>query len=124
MAKILVVDDSGLSRRMSRRILEEAGHHVADVEDGISALERYFIDKPDLVLLDVTMKEMSGIEVLKKLREMDAHARVVIVSADIQVSTRTMTREGGACGFVVKPLTTDALLQAVNAALKGDAPCN
>lgn len=120
MPKVLVVDDSGLSRRMSRRILEEAGHEVIEAEDGIAALERYFIDKPALVLLDVTMKGMSGIDVLKKLREIDPQASVVIVSADIQSSTRSLTKEAGARGFVVKPITSDVLLQAVNAALKGD----
>jgi two-component system chemotaxis response regulator CheY len=121
MAKVLVVDDSSLSRRMSRRILEDAGHDVIDAEDGISALERYFIDKPALVLLDVTMKGMNGIEVLKKLREMDPEASVVIVSADIQSSTRALTKDAGARGFVVKPITSDGLMHAVNAALKGEA---
>src|SRR4051812_16716938 len=107
MAKILVVDDSGLSRRISRNILETAGHAVVEAEDGILALERYFLEKPDLVLLDITMKGMSGIEVLKKLREMDPGARVVIATADIQQSTRTMTREGGALGFVTKPFNME-----------------
>lgn len=121
MTKVLVVDDSSLSRRISRRILEEAGHEVVEAEDGIAALERYFLEKPDLVLLDVTMKGMNGIEVLKKLREIDAQARVVIATADIQSSTRTLTREAGARGFVIKPLATESLLQAVTAALQGDA---
>lgn len=121
MAKILVVDDSNLSRRMSRRILEDAGHTVIDANDGISALEQYVVANPDLVLLDVTMKGMSGIEVLKKLRELNAQARVIIVTADIQSSTRTLTKEAGAHGFVVKPITSDVLLLAVGAALQGDA---
>jgi two-component system, chemotaxis family, chemotaxis protein CheY len=121
MIKMLVVDDSSLSRRISRKILEESGYEVVEAEDGISALERYFIDKPDLVVLDVTMKGLSGIDVLKKLREMDPRARVVIATADIQTSTRTLTREAGARGFVTKPVTKDALLQAVKAALEGGA---
>lgn len=121
MAKILVVDDSALSRRMSRKILEEAGNNVIEAEDGIAALERYFIDKPDLVLLDITMKGMSGFDVLKKLRELDPRARVIIVTADIQASTRTLTKEGGASGFVVKPIGTEALLQAIGDALQGGA---
>jgi len=120
MAKILVVDDSSLSRRISRRILQEAGHDVVEAEDGIGALERYFLDKPDLVLLDITMKEMNGIEVLKNLRQLDARACVVIATADIQSSTRALTREAGACGFVTKPLTADQVVAAVNAALRGD----
>ncbi len=124
MAKILIVDDSGLSRRISRKILEEAGHEVVEADDGMTALERYFLEKPDLVLLDITMKGMNGLDVLKKLREMDSSARVVIATADIQSSTRALTREAGACGFVTKPLAVDQILNAVNAGLRGDAAWN
>ncbi len=121
MGKIMVVDDSGLSRRISRRILQEANHTVVEAVDGIAALEIYFLEKPDLVLLDITMKGMNGIEVLQKLRELDPKARVVIATADIQSSTRAMTLAAGALGFVTKPLETSELLQAVDAALRGDA---
>ena len=117
MARILVVDDSSLSRRMSRRILEEGGHEVTDVADGFSALERYAISKPDLVLLDVTMSEMDGFEVLRQLKQLDPHVRVVMATADVQTSTRSMAKDGGAVGFVTKPLNSDTLLNAVVAAL-------
>ena len=117
MAKILVVDDSGLSRRTSRRILESAGHAVADAADGLTALERYALDRPDLVLLDVTMAEMDGLEVLRQLRTMDPDAVVVMATADVQTSTRTLAEAGGAVGFVVKPLVADTVLQAVDGAL-------
>ena len=117
MAKLLVVDDSSLSRRISRRILEEAGHSVVDVADGLAALESYALDRPDLVLLDVTMAGMDGLEVLGQLRAMDPEARVVMVTADVQTSTRTLAGAGGAVGFVSKPLTSGTVLQAVDAAL-------
>ena len=78
--KILIVDDSGLARRRARGILEEAGYEVVEAEDGMAALERYFVDRPDLVLLDLVMKGMYGLDVLAKLREMDGrragHRRV------------------------------------------------
>jgi two-component system chemotaxis response regulator CheY len=119
MANVLVVDDSSLSRRTSRRILESAGHVVTEAADGLSALERYAIDRPDVVLLDVTMAEMNGLEVLAQLRAMDPDARVVMATADVQTSTRTLSAAGGAVGFVVKPLTTDAVVRAVEAALAG-----
>jgi two-component system, chemotaxis family, chemotaxis protein CheY len=61
MAKILVIDDSSLSRRICHKILEEAGHAVTDATDGLAAIERYALDRPDLVLLDVTMAEMDGL---------------------------------------------------------------
>ena len=119
MAKFLVVDDSALSRRASRRILEGAGHTVTEAADGLAALERYALDRPDLVMLDVTMADMDGLEVLRQLRTMDPDARVVMVTADVQSSTRTLAEAGGAVGFVVKPLNSESVLRAVAAALAG-----
>lgn len=119
MATILVVDDSNLSRKTSRRILEAAGHRVIDVADGLAALEHYTLDRPDVVLLDVTMVEMSGLEVLRQLKAIDPSARVVMATADVQSSTREMAQAGGASGFVTKPLLTESVQAAVSAALKG-----
>ena len=118
MPRILLVDDSSMARRSTRKLLEGAGYEVMDVEDGLAALERYYLQKPDVVLLDVTMKHMDGIEVLKRLRELDPEARVIIVSADVQTSTREMAQEAGACAFVMKPFAAEPLLQAVQAALQ------
>jgi two-component system chemotaxis response regulator CheY len=119
MATILVVDDSNLSRKTSRRILEAGGHRVIDVPDGLSALERYALEPPDLVLLDVTMADMNGLEVLAQLRVIDPGARVVMATADVQSSTRELAMAGGAVGFITKPLQNDAVLAAVASALEG-----
>lgn len=118
MAKILVVDDSGMSRRSLRKILETAGHQVIEAQDGIAALELFFIDKPEVVLLDLTMGGLYGVDVLKKMREMDPGARVIVASADIQSSTREMVQEAGALAFINKPFSADQVLNAVNLALK------
>ena len=108
--RILVVDDSSLARRRARGILEAAGYEVIEAEDGIVALERYFIEKPDLVMLDLVMKGMYGLDVLARLREIDPVARVVVVSADVQTSSHQMAAEAGAAGFLIKPLDeTEAL---------------
>ena len=119
MAKILVVDDSGMSRRTLRKILEPAGHEIIEAEEGIVALERYFLERPDLVFLDLTMIGMYGIDVLNKLREMDPQARVIIASADIQSSTREMVDAGGASAFINKPFSSDKVLNAVSETLQG-----
>lgn len=124
MAKILVVDDSGLSRRTLRKILESAGHEVIEAAEGIIALERYFLDEPDLVFLDLTMTGMYGIDVLNKLREMDAAARVIVGSADIQSSTREMVQAGGASAFINKPFTSEQVLNVVNRVLQGEQGWN
>jgi two-component system, chemotaxis family, chemotaxis protein CheY len=115
--KILIVDDSALSRRTLRRILESAGYEVVEADDGMTALELYFLEKPSLVLLDLVMKGMYGLDVLVKLREMDPKALVVIASADIQSSTRTMVDEAGAQAFINKPFVSEQVIAAVEAAL-------
>jgi len=115
--KILIVDDSALSRRTLRRILETADYEIVEANDGMAALEVYFLEKPNLVLLDLVMKGMYGLDVLVKLREMDQHARVVVASADIQSSTRKLVDEAGALGFVNKPFLAEQVIAAVEAAL-------
>ena len=115
--KILIVDDSSLSRRTLRRILESAGYEVVEAEDGMTALERYFLEKPRLVLLDLVMKGMYGLDVLVKIREMDPQALVVVASADIQSSTRKMVDDAGAQSFINKPFIPEQVIAAVEAAL-------
>ena len=121
-AKILIVDDSALSRRTLRRILESAGYEVAEANDGMTALEVYFLEKPSLVLLDLVMQGMYGLDVLVKLREMDPKALVVVASADIQSSTRKLVDEAGALAFINKPFTSEQVIAAVAAALSEGAP--
>jgi len=117
--RVLVVDDSALSRRTLRQILEPAGYDIVEAEDGLIALERYFLDKPDVVLLDLVMKGMYGLEVLNKLRELDAEAKVVVVSADIQTSSKELVEQAGARAFVNKPFDKAELLRALSSALDG-----
>ena len=112
--KILIVDDSAMSRRMMRRIVESAGFEVVEAEEGPEALEKYYLDKPVAVFLDLTMRDMYGLEVLEKLRQMDPNARVIIASADIQDMTRDSVTQAGADAFINKPLTSEKVLGALN----------
>ena len=119
--RVLVVDDSALSRRTLRQILEPAGYEVAEAEDGLSALERYFLERPDIVLLDLVMKGMYGLDVLTKIRELDADAKVVIVSADIQTSSHELVEAAGARAFVNKPFDRADILNTLASVLTGVA---
>jgi two-component system, chemotaxis family, chemotaxis protein CheY len=120
--RILIVDDSSLARRRARGILEGAGFDVIEAEDGMAALERYFVEKPDVVMLDLVMKGMYGLDVLAKLRQMDPLARVIVVSADVQTSSHELVAAAGAAGFLVKPLDEHAALAMVRSTLgAGDA---
>ena len=116
--KVLIVDDSALSRRTLRQILEPAGYAVEEAADGLIALELYSLDRPDVVLLDLVMKGMYGLEVLIKLRELDANAKVVVVSADIQTSSHTLVEEAGARAFVNKPFDKADILKAMTSVLQ------
>lgn len=117
MAKILVIDDSGYARRLLRQTLEPRGHEVVEAGSGLAGLEAYAVHAPDLVLLDLTMEDMGGLEVLGRLREMNAAVRVIVVSADIQRSTGRQVADAGAFRFLGKPAEPAELVEAVDAAL-------
>ena len=116
--KVLIVDDSALMRRSLRQIFEPEGWEVLEADNGLSAIEHFFVERPSLVMLDLVMRGMYGLEVLSKLRQIDPEARVIVVSADVQSSSHDLAREGGASGFVIKPFNRDQILTAVNAALQ------
>ena len=73
------------------------------------------------MLLDLVMKGMNGLDVLRKLQEMDAAARVIVVSADVQDASRELAESGGAAGFLSKPVDRAALLSAVEKVLEARA---
>jgi two-component system chemotaxis response regulator CheY len=118
--RILIVDDSALARRRAKVILEGGGYEVIEAQDGIAAIERYFLDRPSLVMLDLVMKGMYGMDVLAQLRQMDPKARVIVVSADVQTSSHEMAEAGGAVGFLVKPLDEGEALALVRKTLGHD----
>ena len=118
-ASVLVVDDSSLARRLLRQMLEEMGHTVEEATDGTSALERYFLHRHDLVLLDMVMTGMYGLDVLTKMRELNPAVRVIVTTADIQTSTREQARGAGAAAFVNKPVNRKEFTGVVEAVLNG-----
>lgn len=119
MRKILIVDDSNLSRRMIRRILEPVGYEVIEAADGFAALEQYSLEKPDLVMLDLTMEGMHGLEVLSSLRRMHPEVRAIVATADIQNTTQRLVREAGAAAFIAKPFDEEMVLETVRKVLEG-----
>jgi two-component system chemotaxis response regulator CheY len=117
--KILIVDDSGFARRTLRQMLESAGHTIEEAANGNDALERYFLKRPDLVLLDIVMEGMNGLEVLPRIKELDPDARVIVASADVQSSTRAEAQAAGAIGFINKPFVREQVIQTVSNVLAG-----
>lgn len=117
--KILIVDDSSLSRRTLRQTLEGLGYTVIEASDGAQALERFFVDPPALVILDMVMTGMYGAEVLAKMREINSEIPVVIATADVQKATADEVRAGGAKGLLNKPVNRDQLAAMVTKVLGG-----
>lgn len=118
-AKILVVDDSGLARRLVKQFVEESGHSVEEAADGAQALERYVLNRHDAVILDMVMHGMYGVEVLSKLRELNPELPVIVLTADIQKSTRDQVKAAGAAAMINKPVKKEELVSVLNTVLSG-----
>ena len=120
MAKnILICDDAAFKKKnltgMSvSDILTKNGYNIAgEAENGAKAVEKYAELKPDLVLMDITMPEMDGIEALKKIKETDPNAAVIMCSAMGQQAMVIESIQSGAKDFIVKPFQADRVLEAV-----------
>lgn len=115
MAKnILICDDASFMRMMIKDILTKNGYTVVgEAENGAKAVEKYAELKPDLVLMDITMPEMDGIQALKKIKEADPSATVIMCSAMGQQAMVIESIQSGAKDFIVKPFQADRVLEAV-----------
>ena len=115
MAKnILICDDAAFMRMMIKDILTKNGYNiVGEAENGAKAVEKYAKLKPDLVLMDITMPEMDGIEALKKIKAADANASIIMCSAMGQQAMVIESIQSGAKDFIVKPFQADRVLEAV-----------
>jgi two-component system chemotaxis response regulator CheY len=108
--RLLVVDDALIMRAIIKDIAKAAGWEVAgEAANGRECLERYRALKPDLVTLDIVMPELDGVETLRALRQEDASARVVMVTAIDQKAKLSECIQLGAVDFVVKPFDKQRL---------------
>jgi two-component system chemotaxis response regulator CheY len=118
MLKILVVDDAAFMRMNVKNILSGEGYEdIIEAENGEMAVKKYKEENPDLVTLDITMPEMDGIEALKKIKENDPDAKVIMCSAMGQQSMVIEAVEVGAEDFIVKPFDKGKIKEAVSKVL-------
>ncbi len=104
MARILVIDDSGYQRSIIRQLLEADGHQVIEAPDGVEGLAAAKQERPALILTDIVMPKMQGMELLQKMKDENVGIPVVVVTADIQETTLKQCQNLGAVGLVNKPL--------------------
>ena len=114
MSKIMVVDDAGFMRKMIQTYLRKAGYtDFVEGEDGQKAVELYDSEKPDLVLMDITMPNMDGLEALKAIRASDGNANVVMCSAMGQETMVIDAIRSGAKDFIVKPFKGERIIKTI-----------
>lgn len=115
---ILICDDAAFMRMMIKDILTKNGYNViGEAENGLKAIEKYAETSPDLVLMDITMPEMDGIAALKKIKEYDSNAVVIMCSAMGQQAMVIEAIQSGAKDFIVKPFQADRVIEAVRKVL-------
>jgi two-component system chemotaxis response regulator CheY len=114
MPKILIVDDAAFMRVRAAKVLTDAGHEVIQAENGVEAIKQYAKERPDAVLLDITMPEMDGLTALKEIKKLDPAARVAMVTAMGQQAIVMDALKAGARDFVLKPFQPDRVLSALN----------
>jgi len=116
--RILIVDDASFMRMMLRDILLAKGFDIAgEAENGIEASILFKRLNPDLVLMDITMPEMNGIQAVSDIIKIDPDAKIIMVSAMGQQAMVIQSIKAGAIDFVVKPFHADRVVDAINKAL-------
>ena len=119
MATLLIADDSRFMRMMLRDILTGEGHSVvAEASTGEDTIKLYAKFRPDIVTMDIVMPEPNGIECVRRIREFDPHAKIVMVTALGQEAMVVEALKAGASDFVIKPFKADKVVQAISKTLK------
>jgi two-component system KDP operon response regulator KdpE len=116
-ATILVVDDESQIRRVLRATLSSNGYNVIEAKDGQEAIEIVIREHPDLILLDVSMPDMSGLEVCSKIRS-SYEGPIIMVTVRNSERDKIVALDAGADDYVVKPFATGELLARIRAALR------
>jgi two-component system, response regulator, stage 0 sporulation protein F len=120
--RILVVDDEGAVREVLCDYFVDRGYAVVQAANGQEALATFARERPDVVLLDIRMPGLDGVQVLKRLREADPHVAVIMVTANEDVGLARETLSIGAFDYVAKPFDFDHLSRMVVAACVHSAP--
>ncbi len=117
VAKVLIVDDAAFFRMRLRKLLVASGHVFSEAADGEKAIEAYKTESPDIVLMDVHMPVMNGLDALYEIMKLDNKAKVVMLSNVSQQETIMKALELGARNFVVKPFDEKNLLSVIGKVL-------
>lgn len=118
MALILIVDDAQFSRKIICKTVQKLGYDIVEASDGRQALEMIDSHDPDCILLDLLMPDFDGREVLKILREKQSKIPAIVITADIQETSRQQCLDLGAMAVINKPPKPNEIGNALEQALK------
>ena len=113
MAKILLVDDAAFMRMRCAKLLTDNGYEVDEACNGQEGVDKYMSIKPDLVLMDITMPIMDGIQAVEEIKKRDPEAKVVMCSALGQQTMVMAAIKAGARDFIVKPYQPEKILETI-----------
>jgi len=117
LKKVLIVDDQFGIRVLLQEVLSKEGHSIFQAPNGQTALELVRQEQPDLILLDMKIPGMDGLEILRNIRKMDFDTKVIMMTAYGELDLIQEAMEMGALAHFTKPFDIDELRQAVNAQL-------
>ena len=109
MKRVLIVEDSGFQRKTIRKVLAELGYETLEAENGQLGLEAVDREHPDIIITDIAMPEMNGEEMVQELKSRECHIPIIVLSSDIQGSTKEMFVQLGAKDFLSKPIDKDQI---------------
>ncbi len=119
MAKVLVVDDAAFMCLTIKQMLERNGHTmIGQASTGVEAIKQFTELKPELILMDITMPEMNGVEALERIKAIDPKAKIIICSALAQKEMIAKSIELGVEDFIVKPFKEERLIQAIDKVMR------
>ena len=119
--KILVVDDNNDSRELVVKVLKNQGYEMIEAIDGEDALEKAVSEKPDLILMDISIPKMNGYEVTKRLKSLDEVKKIPVVAltAHAMRGDRAKALEAGCEGYISKPINVRELPAQIKSYLRG-----
>lgn len=120
---VLLADDDNSGRTIFRRVLEYEGFHVIEASDGLSALEVLKAEPVDLLLTDIVMPGLDGIELIERAHELQPQLRAIIMTGHKTNQTVISAFRNKACDFLSKPFHVDELLEAIHSAMNRDPGC-
>ena len=116
MGRILYVEDNAQNMRLVRKILKHAGHEVLEAENGLLGVDTAVTETPDLILMDVNLPDIDGLEATARIREMPliSSTPIIALTANAMVGDREKALEAGCNGYLPKPVSRAELIRTVD----------